>query len=73
MPLHRAVLRPRQVHYTGWLADFDDLDGKFDSSYDRKKPLSFAVGTGAVIKVRAGSLARSNDVITRRSTLVMVV
>ena len=39
-----------KVHYTGWLNDFDDLDGKFDSSYDRRKPLSFAVGTGRVIK-----------------------
>ena len=39
-----------KVHYTGWLNDFDDLDGKFDSSYDRGKPLTFAVGTGRVIK-----------------------
>ena len=39
-----------KVHYTGWLNDFDDLDGKFDSSYDRRKPLSFAVGTGRVIQ-----------------------
>ncbi|KAH8074260.1 peptidyl-prolyl cis-trans isomerase [Aureococcus anophagefferens] len=42
-----AVPAPGQtvkVHYTGWLNDFDDLDGKFDSSYDRGKPLTFAVG-----------------------------
>ena len=48
-----AVPAPGQtvkVHYTGWLNDFDDLDGKFDSSYDRGKPLTFAVGTGRVIK-----------------------
>ncbi len=36
-----------QVHYHGWLAD----SGKnFDSSGKRGKPLSFAVGTGRVIK-----------------------
>ena len=38
------------MHYTGWLNDFDDLEGKFDSSYDRRKPLSFAAGTGRVIQ-----------------------
>lgn len=43
-------------HYTGWLDGFGDgfqpgdSDKKFDSSYDRRKPLSFAVGTGRVIK-----------------------
>lgn len=37
------------VHYTGWLDDFDS-EKKFDSSYDRRKPLQFAVGTGRVIK-----------------------
>jgi peptidylprolyl isomerase len=38
-----------KVDYTGWLNGFDDADGKFDSSKDRRKPLSFAVGTGRVI------------------------
>ncbi len=45
------------VHYTGWLDGFGESrlgDGdsvkKFDSSYDRRKPLTFAVGTGRVIK-----------------------
>lgn len=37
------------VHYTGWLDDFDS-EKKFDSSYDRRKPLQFPVGTGRVIK-----------------------
>jgi len=39
-----------KVHYTGWLNAFDDLDGKFDSSYDRNRPFTFAAGTGKVIK-----------------------
>ena len=34
------------VQYTGWLAD----GTKFDSSLDRGQPLSFAIGTGKVIK-----------------------
>lgn len=38
-----------KVDYTGWLNDFDDYESKFDSSKDRRKPLSFAVGTGRVI------------------------
>eukprot|EP00617_Octactis_speculum_P020090 CAMPEP_0185768754 /NCGR_PEP_ID=MMETSP1174-20130828/51907_1 /TAXON_ID=35687 /ORGANISM="Dictyocha speculum, Strain CCMP1381" /LENGTH=147 /DNA_ID=CAMNT_0028453585 /DNA_START=148 /DNA_END=594 /DNA_ORIENTATION=- len=47
-----AAVYPGQtvkVQYTGWLNDFDDLEGKFDSSYDRRRPLSFAAGTGKVI------------------------
>ena len=39
-----------KVQYTGWLNDFDDLEGKFDSSYDRRKPFTFPVGTGRVIQ-----------------------
>mmetsp|Transcript_17017 Transcript_17017/g.23383 ORF Transcript_17017/g.23383 Transcript_17017/m.23383 type:complete len:189 (+) Transcript_17017:88-654(+) len=38
-----------KAHYTGWLDDFDS-EKKFDSSYDRRKPLVFQVGTGRVIK-----------------------
>ena len=36
-------------HYTGWLDNFDSSK-KFDSSYDRRSPLTFPVGTGRVIK-----------------------
>jgi len=40
-----------KVQYSGWLDDFgDDAGRKFDSSYDRGKPLAFNVGTGKVIK-----------------------
>ena len=42
-----------KVHYSGWLYDEsapDKKGKKFDSSYDRKEPLSFMLGAGRVIK-----------------------
>ena len=38
-----------KVDYTGWLRGFGDAESKFDSSKDRRKPLSFPVGAGRVI------------------------
>ncbi|KAJ5895337.1 hypothetical protein N7495_007028 [Penicillium taxi] len=43
------------MHYTGCLYDASQADNhfmgkKFDSSYDRKKPLGSAIGVGRLIK-----------------------
>ena len=41
-----------QVHYTGWLHDAAQPDGrgrKFDSSKDRGQPFAFGLGAGQVI------------------------
>ena len=41
------------VHYTGWIYDQSQGDGrgkKFDSSLDRREPLTFVLGVGQVIK-----------------------
>ena len=38
------------VHYNGWLDGFGDSEKLFDSTYDRRSPLTFAVGTGTVTK-----------------------
>ena len=41
------------VHYTGWLYDQtrpDRKGNKFDSSRDRRQPLSFPLGSGHVIR-----------------------
>jgi FKBP-type peptidyl-prolyl cis-trans isomerase FkpA len=45
--------RPVVVHYTGWLYDPAQPDGKgrkFDSSLDRREPFSFPLGGGRVIR-----------------------
>ncbi|NOY89407.1 MAG: FKBP-type peptidyl-prolyl cis-trans isomerase [FCB group bacterium] len=39
-----------EVHYTGWLMEKGKKGTKFDSSYDRGKPISFVLGSGRVIK-----------------------
>jgi FKBP-type peptidyl-prolyl cis-trans isomerase FkpA len=44
--------QPVQVHYTGWLHDAQQPDGrgrKFDSSKDRGQPFGFGLGAGQVI------------------------
>jgi FKBP-type peptidyl-prolyl cis-trans isomerase FkpA len=41
------------VHYTGWLHDPTQPDGrgrKFDSSKDRRDPFNFGLGAGQVIR-----------------------
>jgi peptidylprolyl isomerase len=38
------------MHYTGWLWENGAKGKKFDSSHDRNKPFSFAIGQGRVIK-----------------------
>jgi peptidylprolyl isomerase len=38
------------VNYTGWLYENGVKGAKFDSSFDRKKPFSFTLGTHGVIE-----------------------
>jgi peptidylprolyl isomerase len=38
------------MHYTGWLWESGAKGKKFDSSLDRGRPFSFALGKGQVIK-----------------------
>jgi len=45
--------KPVVVHYTGWLYDPAQPEGKgkkFDSSLDRREPFSFPLGGGRVIR-----------------------
>jgi FKBP-type peptidyl-prolyl cis-trans isomerase FkpA len=45
--------KPVVVHYTGWLYDPAQPEGKgrkFDSSVDRREPFSFPLGAGRVIR-----------------------
>ena len=45
--------KPVVVHYTGWLYDPAQPEGKgrkFDSSVDRREPFSFPLGGGRVIR-----------------------
>jgi peptidylprolyl isomerase len=37
------------VHYTGWFYKDGKKGAKFDSSFDRKQPISFKLGTNQVI------------------------
>jgi FKBP-type peptidyl-prolyl cis-trans isomerase FkpA len=48
-----AVSGPVHVHYTGWLQDSTQPNGrgrKFDSSVDRGTPFQFHLGGGQVIR-----------------------
>jgi len=38
------------MHYTGWLWENGQKGAKFDSSLDRGRPFSFALGKGSVIR-----------------------
>jgi len=39
-----------EMHYTGWLEDKGEKGKKFDSSHDSKRPYTFKLGAGKVIK-----------------------
>ena len=47
---HPTVDSPCECHYEGRTASNYPSGPKFDSSYDRRKPLEFQVGVGRVIK-----------------------
>jgi peptidylprolyl isomerase len=58
-----------RVHYTGWLDAFDG-EKKFDSSYDRRTPLAFKVGTHQVITGWDEALLTDMPVGTKRKVLI---
>lgn len=58
-----------RVHYTGWLDDFDG-EKKFDSSYDRRSPLAFKVGTKQVISGWDEALLTDMKVGTKRQVVI---
>jgi peptidylprolyl isomerase len=58
-----------RVHYTGWLESFES-EKKFDSSYDRRSPLVFRVGTGQVIKGWDEALLTDMKVGTVRNVII---
>ena len=58
-----------RVHYTGWLDDFES-EKKFDSSYDRRSPLTFKVGTKQVISGWDEALLTDMKVGTTRQVVI---
>ena len=58
-----------KVHYTGWLEGFDS-EKKFDSSYDRRSPLQFKVGTRQVISGWDEALLTDMKVGTKRQVII---
>lgn len=58
-----------KVHYTGWLDGFES-EKKFDSSYDRRSPLQFKVGTRQVISGWDEALLTDMKVGTKRQVII---
>lgn len=58
-----------RVNYVGWLEDFEN-EKKFDSSYDRRTPLSFKVGTHQVISGWDEALLTDMPVGTKRQVII---
>lgn len=58
-----------RVHYTGWLDDFES-EKKFDSSYDRRTPLTFKAGVRQVIAGWDEALLTNMKVGTRRQVII---